>query len=128
MIFYLLNRIPLHTRDRTVDMVTFSSNMGQPILLVRLHNQLMRIVIDVNVFCIDHDVICISEDLCHFFQWYALCFWEDEGKDDGPDTTDDDEDLRVLLEAEFKGFYHESYQIKLPANVRKRGRSCLKVN
>jgi hypothetical protein len=58
-----------------------------------VNNELMRVLIDVNVFRINHDVFRISEELGHLFEWDALRFWEDEVKYQCSRSTNDDEDL-----------------------------------
>lgn len=93
----------LHLLHNTILMITnmaipFSSNPPKPTLLpMRINYKLMCSMIQVYILSINHDVICVAEQLRHFFKGYAFCFRQNKGEDDSSEARDDYEDLRDVL-------------------------------
>lgn len=79
-------------------MITLGSNMHKPILLpMSFDNQLMRIMIDMNICRIHHNVIGVAEEFRHLFQRDSFGFGQDECEDEGSEAAGDDEDLIGML-------------------------------
>jgi hypothetical protein len=92
--FHLLHLTPLHPRNRPIRITALSRDMNKSILLsMRLNNQFMCIMINVDVLSIDHNVRVIAEELGHFLEGDSFCFWEDEADYYGSEAADYDEDL-----------------------------------
>lgn len=71
----------------------------------------MGIMVKVNVRGVDHDVLSVTKQLGHLFQRDAFRLREHEVHQQSTKTGDDDEE-----------------QVKLPADVRKRGRRSLEID
>lgn len=62
-------------------LLALCGNMCQAMLIsMRFNNQFMRVMINMDVFRINHDVIRVSEQFCHFFQWNTFRLGQDEAE------------------------------------------------
>jgi hypothetical protein len=90
MMFNLLRATLLALRTS----INLRGHMCETILFtVFLDNQLVRVVIDMNIFRIDHDVICISKELGHLLEGDALRLRKHKVKHHCTKTADNNEDL-----------------------------------
>ena len=59
--------------------------------IMRLHHQVMRVRIEMDIICEYSDVL-ITEDLGHFFEWNSLGLRQEEVHNEEAQAGDDDED------------------------------------
>jgi hypothetical protein len=80
-------------------MTALGGNMDKPIgITVRPDNEFMRVTVDMDIFSVYHDILCVTKQLCHFFKWNAFCLWQHEGKYNYPEAADNNKNLLTVNE------------------------------
>ena len=92
MLNILRNHGLLDLRSNTL----LSCHMGEPgaPAAMFVNNQLVRVAVDMNVFCVNYDIISVSKDLRHFLQGNSFRFGQNEEHDDCAKAGDDYKNLQ----------------------------------
>ena len=87
MLNFLRNYGLLDLRSNTL----LSCHVGEPgtPAAMTFNNQLVRVMVDKNVFCVNHDIFSVSKDLRHFLQGNSFRFGQNEEHDDCAKAGDD---------------------------------------
>ena len=79
-----------------VDIAVCGGHMRETLLAMRFDHHLVRVMVYMDVLSIDHDIVCVSEDLSHFLQRHTLSLrYEDDNEDGAKAGYDDEEEIKL---------------------------------